>query len=235
MTGQYALKLATRPVVGHTSVAIKRLTMVRRGLVQLETYFTYKAEAAADGDRAANTFGDAVWDANVHPSEAQFGAITLGSDMCDGEGVRYHCVARYENTDLNNKFTRRWKYPTVPEPTPRMQFQDPQDLPATADFTAPNPEDWATFDEEPQFFCYNEVPTKVNWHYLRWQFDTGARRNVELQVNDRVMDMRDIPVPAYADRYDALENLLNFYITVRTHAPARNFLFLDSALISVDW
>jgi hypothetical protein len=235
MTGQYALKLATRPVVGHTSVAIKRLTMVRRGRVQLETYFTYKAEAAAGDSHGANQFGEAAWDANVHPSEAQFGAFTLGSDLCDGEGVRYHCVARYENTDLDNKFTRQWKYPTIPEPTPRMQYLDPEDLPDTADFTAPNPDDWTTFDEAPQSFCYNEVPTKVNWHYLRWQFDTDARRNVELQVNDRVMDMRDIPVPAYPDRYDALENLLNFYISVRTHAPVRNFVFLDSALISVDW
>jgi hypothetical protein len=49
------------------------------------------------------------------------------------------------------------------------------------------------------------------------------------------MDMRHIPVPPYPDRYEALENLLNLYVSVRTHTPIRNFLFLDSALISVDW
>lgn len=79
------------------------------------------------------------------------------------------------------------------------------------------------------------MPTKVNWHYLRWQVDTAARRNVELQVNDRVFDMRDVPVPPYAERYESLENLLNFYFSVRTHSATRNFLFLDSVLISVDW
>ena len=37
----------------------------------------------------------------------------------------------------------------------------------------------------------NEVPTKVNWHYLRWVIDTEARRNVELQLNDQIMDWTD--------------------------------------------
>ncbi len=39
----------------------------------------------------------------------------------------------------------------------------------------------------------------MNWHYLRWLVDTEKRSNVELQVNDRVMDMRDVPVPPYED------------------------------------
>jgi prepilin-type processing-associated H-X9-DG protein len=50
-----------------------------------------------------------------------------------------------------------------------------------------------------------------------------------------VMDMRDVPVPPYEERYETLENLLNFYFSVRTHSNTRNFLFLDSVLISVDW
>jgi hypothetical protein len=44
-----------------------------------------------------------------------------------------------------------------------------------------------------------------------------------------------VPVPAYTDRYDSLENLLNFYFSVRTHSGVRNFLYLDSVLVSVDW
>jgi hypothetical protein len=236
MTGTYALKVATRPIAGHTGVAIRRLTMAGRGRVQFETYFAYKTEAASPaGTPTGNVYGEATWDGNIHPSEAQFGAFTVATDLCDPEGVRYHCVMRYQNTDEQGRFTRRWVYPTIPEPTPRMQLQDPEPLGPTADFTAPGPENWSAVDADPQYFCYNEVPTKVNWHYLRWQLDTRTRRNVELQVNDRVMDLRDVPVPAYPDRYDALENLLNFYVSVRTHAPVRNFLFLDCALISVDW
>ncbi len=47
--------------------------------------------------------------------------------------------------------------------------------------------------------------------------------------------MRDIPVPPYDEPYGSLENLLNFYVSVRTHTNVRNFLYLDSVLISVDW
>jgi hypothetical protein len=234
MSGTYALKLATRPVAGHTAVAIRRLTMAGRGLVQFETYFTYKAEAASAENGAAEQPGAGDWDGNIHPSEQQFGAFTVATDICNTEGVRYHCVARYQNTDLENRFTRRWMYPVVPEPTPREHLEGKAKLGRYDDFTAPDPDDWQEFGEE-QPFCYNEVPTKVNWHYLRWQIDTRLQRNVELQINDRVYDMRDVPVPPYAEKYDSLGNLLNFYVSTRTHTGVRNFLFLDSVLISVDW
>lgn len=234
MTGTYALKVATRPLAGHTAVAIRRLTMAKKGLVQFETYFTYKSEASSEENKASEQPGAGEWDGNIHPSEQQFGAFTVATDICDDRGVRYHNVIRYQNTDLDNRFTRRWMYPVVPEPTPREHLQGKAKLGPTDDFTAPNPEDWRAFGE-PQSFCYNEVPTKVNWHYLRWQIDTEAQRNVELQVNDRIYDMRDVPVPPYEDRYDSLDNLLNFYVSARTHTNVRNFLFLDSVLISVDW
>jgi hypothetical protein len=234
MTGTYALKLATRPIPGHTATAIRRLTMSGRGLLQIEAYFTYKSEATLGGGPENDRFGDVEWDGNLHPSEAQFGAFTVATDLCGDGGLRYHTVARYLNTDLDNRMARQWVYPTVPEPTPREHLEGKVKLGYAADFTAPNPEDWEPFGES-QELCYNEVPTKVNWHYLRWQIDTEARRNVELQVNDRVHDMRDVPVPPYVDRYDSLENLLNFYFSVRTHSATRNFLFLDSVVISVDW
>ncbi|GAA1647915.1 hypothetical protein GCM10009733_051280 [Nonomuraea maheshkhaliensis] len=233
MTGSYALKLATRPYEGHTATAIRRLTMSGRGLLQIEAYFTFKAEATIDGS-AGDQFGDVTWDGNLHPSEAQFGCFTVATDLCGDGGLRYHTVARYLNTTLDNTLSRQWVYPTVPEPTPREHLEGKVKLAYGADFTAPNPEDWQPFGE-PQELCYNEVPTKVNWHYLRWVIDTGARRNVELQVNDRVMDMSAIPVPPYKERYDSLENLLNFYFSVRTHSSVRNFLFLDSVLISTEW
>jgi Domain of unknown function (DUF6772) len=232
MSGTYALKIATRPEAGHTAVAIRRLTMAGRGRVQLETYFAYKAEAASEENRAAAQPGASEWDGNTHPSETQFGAFTIATDICDG--TRYHCVARYLNTDLENRSRRQWVYPLVPEPTPREHLEGKVKLPPKADFTAPDPDDWRPFGE-PQELCYNEVPTKVNWHYLRWLIDTRHRANVELQVNDRIFDMREVPVPAYAESYGSLQNLLNFYVSVRTHTNVRNFLFLDSVLISVDW
>ncbi len=151
----------------------------------------------------------------------------------EADGVRYHTVVRYLNTDLHNQLRRQWVYPVVPEPTPREHLEGKLKLPRLADFTAPNPDDWHPFGE--QDFCYNEVPTKINWHYLRWLIDTSTRSNVELQVNDRVFDMRDVPVPPYAEYYGSLQNLLNFYVSVRTHTNVRNFLYLDTILLSVDW
>ena len=232
MSGTYALKIATRPEARHTSVAIRRLTMAARGRVQFETWFTYKTEAASEENAAASQAGGGEWDGNTHPSETQFGAFTVATDICDT--VRYHCVARYLNTDLDNTLRRQWVYPLVPEPTTKQHFMGRDPLDRLTDFTAPNPEDWHPFGE-PQEMCFNEVPTKVNWHYLRWQIDTATRTNVELQVNDVTYDMRDIPVPTYEEDYGSLSNLLNFYVSVRTHANVRNFLFLDSALVSVDW
>jgi hypothetical protein len=85
-----------------------------------------------------------------------------------------------------------------------------------------------------QPLCYNEIPTKINWHYLRWDFDTRLRRNVELQVNDKIMPLHDIPVPVYEHRYKALSRLMNFCLDVRTHRPVRNFLFIDSVVASFE-
>jgi len=234
MTGTYSLKLATRAYPGHTATAIRRLTMSGRGLLQIEAYFTYKAETQVGGTEEADSYGAVQWDGNLHPSEAQFGAFTVATDLCGDGGLRYHTVARYQNTDEDGNFVRKIMYPVVPEPTPREHVEGKVKLEYAADFTAPNPEDWHSIGE-PLELCFNEVPTKVNWHYLRWQIDTEKRRNVELQINDRIIDMSEVPVPPYEEKYDSLENLLNFYFSVRTLSGVRNFLYLDSVLISTDW
>lgn len=234
MSGTYALKLATRAYPGHTATAIRRLTMSGRGQLQIEAYFTYKAEAILGGGAAADSFGDVTWDGNLHPSEAQFGAFTVATDLCGDGGLRYHTVVRYQNANEGGKLVRQLMYPVVPEPTPREHHEGKIKLEYGADFTAPNPQDWYPFDT-PLELCFNEVPTKVNWHYLRWVIDTAQRRNVEFQLNDRIIDMSEVPVPSYEERYESLENLLNFYFSVRTLSGIRNFLYLDSVLISVDW
>jgi hypothetical protein len=232
LSGDYALKLATRPYPGHTATGIRRLTMAGKGLVQLETHLAFKAEANVGPLPPGRD--QVAWDANNHPSEGDFGAFTVATDIASDGGLRYHTVMRYQNTDLDGAMTGRWMYPSVPEPTPRDHFRGKSQLPYGADFTAPNPEDWHQVGE-PFEFCVNEVPTKINWHYLRWQIDTEQRRNVELQLNDLTIDLRDVPVPPYEERYQTLENLLNFYFSVRTHNGVRNFLFLDTVVISVDW
>ena len=230
MEGTYALKLATRPKPNHTSFVLKRLTFVHRGLVQFETYFTYTAEPTF----GKQILGPKSWDGNYHPSEAHFGDFTISNDVCEGEdGQRYHCALRYVNTDHKGNFVKKWMYKTSVFPTTRMRLME---IGSTrTDLHTLTPEDWAEVPGGDQSFCYNEVPTKVNWHYLRWLFDTRKRRNVELQVNDKIMDLRDVDVPQYDHSYGSLDNLLNFGIDVRTHLPVRNFLYLDAVLVSVDW
>lgn len=235
MTGTYSLKLATRAKAGHTSTAIRRLTMGGRGLLQIEAYLCYKTEATIGGGEENNAFGDITWDANQHPSEAQFGAFTVATDLCGDGGIRYHNVMRFQNTDADHHLVKQWMYPVVPEPTPHERFGSDHDYDSLSDFTAPNPGDWRVVGEHPQGTCYNEVPTKTNWHYLRFLLDTKTRRNVELQFNTTLIDLRDVPVPAYPDRWEALDDLLNFYFSVRTLSAHRNFLYLDSVVISADW
>lgn len=235
MTGTYSMKLATRAHKGHTATAIRRLTMSGRGLLQIEAYVAWKTEANLFGsEEEANSYGDITWDANSHPSEAQFGAFTVATDLC-GDGIRYHNVMRFVNTDWDGRLVSRWAYPIVPEPTPHERHAGVHDYEYATDFTAPNPEDWRFVEDERVETCYNEVPTKINWHYLRFLIDTETRTNVELQFNDRVIDLRGVPVPPYADKYESLENLLNFYFSVRTLSGVRNFLFLDSVVISAGW
>ena len=234
MSGTYSLKLATRKVPGHTSTAIRRLTMSGRGMLQIEAYLAWKVEATLSGGDEVNSYGDITWDANSHPSEAQFGAFTVATDLSH-EGIRYHNVMRFQNTDSDGHIVQEWMYPTVVEPTPHERWKGEHDYSRYTDFTAPNPEDWTFLSDERQEACFNEVPTKVNWHYLRFLIDVRARRNVELQFNDDVYDLSDVPVPQYTDKYESLETLLNFYFSARTLGPFRNFLFLDSVVISADW
>lgn len=230
MDGTYSLKLATRPQKHHTAIAIKRLTMAGRGLVQFETYFTFKTEASFD----QGSYGGLAWDGNTHPSEAQFGSFTLCNDICESpDATRYHAVLRYQNTDDDGNFVQKWRYATSAEPTTKMYLRDHNN--ASSDFSVAHPDDWRDIPGGEQRLCHNEVPTKVNWHYLRWCFDTRTRRSVELQVNGLTMDLREIPVPVYPEPYWGIEELLNIYLTVRTNSGLRNFLYLDSALISADW
>jgi hypothetical protein len=233
MSGSYALKLATRPTPGHFAVAIKRLTAAARGRICFEMYFTYKAETTFGP--ASRVGGNGVaWDSNSHPSETEFGDFTISNDIGEPGGQRYLLALRYVNADEHGQLVQRWMSKTTVHPTGKMRLsgalaERPPDLHTL------RPEDWTPVPGGDQPLCFNEVPTKVNWHYLRWQFDTRNRRNLELQVNDRVMDLRELPVPMYDHSYRALDGLMNFLVDVRTRTGVRNFLYLDSAVISVDW
>lgn len=225
LSGTYSLKLATRAKAGHMAQAIKRATSRSDGRVRVECYFTYKAE---------QIFGEATnWDGNVDPSERNFGDFTISNDICEGDdGVRYHCALRYLNTDKTGTLVQHWMYKTSVQPSTKMVMSGM--VQPNYDYHVINENDWKPVPNGHQPLCFNEIPTKINWHYLRWDFDTRLRRNVELQVNNHVMPLHDIPVPIYEHRYKALNRLLNFCLDVRTHRPVRNFLYIDSVVASFD-
>ena len=227
--GTYSLKLATRPKKNHVAIAIKRLTYVRRGLVQFETYFTFKTEQTFGSESESDN-----WDGNIAPSEKLFGDITFSNDIGDGDtGARYRGAACYLNTDHEGNLVQKWMYKTSVQPTTKMERQGI--TPPNQDFHTVNPDDWREIPGGHQPLCFNETASKVNWHYLRWVFDTEHRRTTELQCNDNVMDLSHIEVPVYEQEYRGIPNLLNFLVDVRTHADVRNFLYFDSVLVSVDW
>ena len=225
LSGTYSMKLATRAKAGHMAQTIKRATSRSDGRVRVECYFTYKSE---------QIFGATTnWDGNVDPSETNFGDFTISNDICEGDdGVRYHCALRYLNTDETGKLVQHWMYKTSVQPSTKMVMSGM--VQPNYDYHVINKNDWKPVPNGHQPLCYNEIPTKINWHYLRWDFDTRLRRNVELQVNDKVMPLHDIPVPVYEHRYKALSRLMNFCLDVRTHRPVRNFFFIDSVVASFE-
>ena len=186
LSGTYSMKLATRAKAGHMAQAIKRATSRGDGRVRVECYFTYKSE---------QIFGAATnWDGNVDPSETNFGDFTISNDICEGDdGARYHCALRYLNTDKDGKLVQHWMYKTSVQPSTKMVMSGL--VKPNYDYHVVNENDWKPIPGGHQPLCYNEIPTKINWHYLRWDFDTRLRRNVELQVNNNVMSLHDIPVP----------------------------------------
>src|SRR5690625_731763 len=155
MSGTYALKLATRPYPGHTATGIRRLTMSGRGLLQIEAYLAYKAEAVVD-PHADNAFGDMEGDGNRHPSEAHCGAFTVATDLCGDDGAHWQAVEQCHDADQVGHMLRQCKFTVLRVPTPRAAHECNAGYPYATDFTAPEPDDWRV-DGQPQDLCMNEV------------------------------------------------------------------------------
>ena len=224
MNGTYALKVATRAKPFHTATAIKRMTFAKPGPVQVEMWFTFKPEQTFDSH--------GPWDGNVSPTQMDFGDFTIANDICGGDGgPRFMCALRYWNTDLDNRLVEKWSYKTSLHTTTKMERANGPSQ--TMDYQVQNIHDWADIPGGHQPLCFNELATKINWHYLRWVFDTRERRNSLLQVNDLTLDLRKVPVLTYPDAYRAESHLMNFVFDVRTHKAVRNFLLIDSVLVSL--
>jgi hypothetical protein len=99
----------------------------------------------------------------------------------------------------------------------------------THDHLSPN--DWEDIPGAGQTLCYNEIPTKINWHYLRFDFDLATMRWMEFQCNDQTFvcpDTGSITIPAMPN----LACMLNLVFFCESDTAKRSFFYLDSVLLS---
>jgi hypothetical protein len=208
--GTYALKIATRPLRGRQAIAIKRLTYRVKCPIRVEAYLTYKPEAVELKllDRDVRSFGFVFDLQNEH------------------ERIMPH--VRYLNCQ-NGETRQKWQYKKDPA--------DFNKVGATGEIVSHyhfGQEGWYDLPNGSQKLCYNELPTKQNWHYFRLDFDLAEMRYLELQCNQSTFGMSD----AEPLRLKAMKNLwdmLNMIFFVETDTNKRSFLYVDSVLLSAEF
>jgi hypothetical protein len=207
MEGNYSLKLATRPKAGHIAADLKRVTWRHRGPLRLETFFTFKPEAT-----------------DLRLSETDVRSVGVLFDFQDRE-QRWMPHLRYQNA-VNGEQIAKWQFKSKREPLLQIggtgKTRSHFHLAATG---------WEDVPKGQQILCYNEIPTKYNWHYLRVDIDLATHAIKRLQCNDRVHDLTGVEpmvLPAMAN----LWGMLNVVFWVETDINKRAFLYLDSVLLS---
>lgn len=214
--GDYVLKIATPPRAGAQNVAIKRLTFRRPGPIRLEAYVTFKPEAS-----------------ELQLSETDirsFGFLfdLQGSDQAGPGSERVMPHVRFLNAS-DGEHVQKWQFkrqavPIVPIGTDNK----------TISHYHLAPDGWEDLEGGEQRLCYNEIPTKINWHYLRFDFDLAAMQCTHFQCNDRVFDVSGFD----SLRIPAMKNLwcmLNIAFFAETDTDKRAFLYLDSVCLSGDF
>lgn len=215
MGSSYALKVATRARKGAQNVAIKRHTFRQRGPIRFEVYFTFKPEAT-----------------ELKLSETDVRSIGFLFDLQTGDrdagGERVMPHLRFLNA-LDGEHVQKWQFKRQ-----ATTFRPVGNGDKTLTHYHLAPEDWEDLPGGEQRLCYNEIATKVNWMYLRFDFDLETMRATDFQCNDRHFDMSGFE----AMRMPAMRNLwcmLNFCLFAETDTDKRTFLYVDSVCISGDF
>ncbi len=215
MDSSYALKIATRATPGAQNVAIKRHTFRRRGPIRFEMYFTFKPEAT-----------------ELVLSETDVRSVGFLFDLQGGDrdaGTdRVMPHLRFLNA-LDGAHVQKWQY--KPETIPFVAVNGSSKI---ASHYHLSPKGWQDLPGGEQKLCYNEIPTKVNWTYLRFDFDLDSMQALAFQCNDREFDLSGFePI-----RIPGMKNLwcmLNFCLFAETDVAKRAFFYVDSVCISGDF
>lgn len=215
MDSSYALKVATRPRAGARNVAIKRHTFRKRGPIRFEVYFTFKPEAN-----------------ELQLSEADVRSVGFLFDLQGGDrdasGDRIMPHVRFLNAE-NGKHLQKWQFKAE---TTKFKPIGTADKTVSHDHLAPA--GWSDLPDGGQRLCYNEIPTKINWTYLCFDFDLESMKATGFRCNDRTFDLSSfdsIRIPAMTN----LWCMLNFCLFAETDVDKRAFLYVDSVCISGDF
>jgi len=239
LSGQYSLKLSTRPVAnpysqppapGSMCHAIKRLSFhhLKRKYLQFEMWFAYTAEQdKVDGK------GELP---GLHETSVR--AFGAGWDLQE-RGNRYFAGVRYLNA-VDGELKKKWQfiYPSAKD---------------DRDWAYDTEGDWCIKGVDPQWFakrypdgrhdgfldvkegyqplCYNETDCKINWQYFRLLIDTEKREYIEMQCQDKTFSLEQHPIYAVKP-YARIDGLMNPLVWVETDTHRRVFLFVDSIVIS---
>jgi len=210
--GAYSMKIQTQPVAGARAVAVKRLTFRDAGPIRLEFYFTFKPEASelklAETDvRACGVLFD----------------LQSGDSTANPERVMPHL--RFLNA-RDGAHLQKWQFKRAVERTAELSAKT-----HSHDHLADSA--WEDLPGGEQRLCYNEIATKVNWHYARVDLDLRHLRVTGFRVNDRVHDMRDFAemrMPGWRN----LWCMLNIAFFVQTDIAKRSWLAIDSVCLSAE-
>jgi hypothetical protein len=213
--GSYALKIATRPRRGAQNVTIKRLTFRRRVPIRVEFHFTFKPEAC-----------------ELRLSETDVRSVGFLYDLqvgdADADPCRVMPHLRFLNA-MDGEHLQRWQFKRRTTPFRPLGNEN-----KTVTHYHLAPEGWEDLPGGTQRLCYNEIATKVNWHYACLDFDLAAMRATGFRCNDRAFDMAAFEPM----RIPAMRNLwcmLNLAFFVEADTDKRAAMYVDSVCLSGDF
>ena len=148
-------------------------------------------------------------------------------DLQDGMDAEYRWMPhlRYLNAD-GERMVNRWQMKGR-----TRAFAKIGDSGETVSHFHLGAENWQDIDLPPQNLAYNEIATKMNWHYLRIDIDLARRQFLGFQCNDLIYagaPLQHIAIPAMPN----LNCMLNTAFWVETNRDKRAFFYVDSALLS---
>ena len=172
LSGGYSMKVATRAKAGAFNMVLKRLTFRQPCPIQIEMFVAAKPEASELrlSDRDLRSFG-----------------IILDLQDPEGPGGRRAMPhIKYLNA-YKGELKQRWQYKSALERSTQIGGTgETKSHPHFAD------SGWSDIPGGGQRLCYNELPTKLNWHYVKLNVDLRSMRITGLQCNDRRMNVDDV-------------------------------------------